>query len=78
MLGVAPRSASWTASTSASRAGRDHADLTVHADRGAAATLRTVADLLDAIGVRRSFSRPRVGDDSSHIEAHFKHLKYAP
>jgi putative transposase len=58
--------------------GIDQADLTIHADRGAAATSKTVADLLGALGVRRSFSRPRVSDDNPHIEAHFKHLKYSP
>ena len=43
--------------------------LIVHADRGAAMTSNTVADMLDTLGVSRSFSRPRVSDDNAFSES---------
>jgi putative transposase len=58
--------------------GIEQSQLIVHADRGTAATSKTVADMLDALGVSRSFSRPRVSDDNAFSEAQFKHLKYSP
>lgn len=42
--------------------GVEPSDLTVHADRGTAATSKKVADMLDTLGISRSFSRPRVSD----------------
>ncbi len=60
------------------REGVEQAQLTIHADRGTAATSKTVADMLDALGVSRSFSRPRVSDDNPYSESLFKHLKYCP
>ena len=60
------------------REGVEQAQLTIHADRGAAATSKTVADMLAALGVRRSFSRPRVSDDNPFSESLFKHAKYSP
>lgn len=58
--------------------GVEPSQLIVHADRGTAATSNTVADMLTALGVSRSFSRPRVSDDNPFSESHFKHLKYSP
>jgi putative transposase len=58
--------------------GIEQSQLIVHADRGAAATSKTVADMLDTLGVSRSFSRPRVSDDNAYSESQFKHLKYSP
>jgi len=58
--------------------GVEPSQLIVHADRGTAATSKTVADMLGALGVSRSFSRPRVSDDNPFIESQFKHLKYSP
>ena len=58
--------------------GVEPSDLTVHADRGTAAASKKVADMLDTLGVSRSFSRPRVSDDNPHSESQFKHLKYSP
>jgi putative transposase len=52
--------------------------LQVHADRGSAMKSDTLAQLLDSLGVTRSFSRPRVSDDNPFIEAQFKTLKYQP
>jgi putative transposase len=52
--------------------------LTVHADRGAAMKSQAVADLLERLGVRRSFNRPRVSNDNPFSEAGFKTLKYRP
>jgi transposase InsO family protein len=52
--------------------------LTLHADRGAPMTARTVAELLVDLGVARSHSRPRVSNDNPYIEASYKTLKYCP
>jgi transposase InsO family protein len=54
------------------------AGLTVHSDRGAAMKSNTLAQLLDTLGVDRSFSRPHVSDDNPFSEAQFKTLKYQP
>lgn len=50
--------------------------LTIHSDRGAQMMSQTLADLYDALGVRRSLSRPRVSNDNPHAEAGFKTMKY--
>lgn len=52
--------------------------LTLHADRGAPMTSRTVVELLAALGVSRSHSRPRCSNDNPYIEANYKTLKYCP
>jgi putative transposase len=41
-------------------------------------TSKTVAQLLEDLGVTRTHSRPHVSDDNPYIEAHFKTLKYCP
>jgi hypothetical protein len=41
-------------------------------------TSKTVAQLLEDLGVARTHSRPHVSDDCPFIEAHFKTLKYCP
>jgi hypothetical protein len=56
--------------------GRDQ--LTLHADLGTSMTSKTVAQLLEDLGVTRTHSRPHVSDDNPYIEAHFKTLKYCP
>lgn len=58
--------------------GIEQSQLTVHADRGTAATSKSVADMLGALGVSRSFSRPRISDDNPYSESLFKHYKYSP
>ncbi len=50
--------------------------LTIHADRGAPMTAKTVAELLVDLGVQKSHSRPHVSDDNPYSEAQFKTVKY--
>ncbi len=52
--------------------------LQVHADRGSSMRSDTLAQLLAALGVSRSFSRPHVSDDNAFSESQFKTLKYQP
>lgn len=52
--------------------------LCIHADRGAAMTSGTVTQLLVGLGVKKSYSRPRVSNDNPYSEAQFKTLKYQP
>jgi putative transposase len=52
--------------------------LTVHADRGTAASSRPVAYLLADLGVTRTHSRPQNSNDNPYSEAQFKTLKYRP
>lgn len=54
------------------------AQLTLHADRGSAMKARTVAELLESLGVDQSHSRPHTPNDNPFSEAQFKTLKYAP
>jgi putative transposase len=50
----------------------------VHADRGTSMTSKSVATLLDDLGVTRSHSRPSVSNDNPYSESLFKTMKYAP
>ncbi len=50
----------------------------VHADRGTEMTAYPVCELLDKLGVARSYSRPRVSNDNPYSESAFKTLKYQP
>ena len=50
----------------------------VHADRGTSMTSKTVAHLLEDLGVTRSHSRPRVSNDNPYSESWFKTAKYSP
>ena len=52
--------------------------LTLHADRGAAMTSKSVALLLSDLGVVKTHSRPHVSNDNPYSEAQFKTLKYRP
>ena len=52
--------------------------LTVHADRGSAATSKTLAQLFVDLALNRSHSRPYVSNDNPFSEAQFKTLKYQP
>jgi putative transposase len=56
--------------------GIEPGDAAVHSDRGPEMTAQLVCDLLDALGVTRSLSRPQVSDDNPYSEAQFKTLKY--
>jgi putative transposase len=51
-------------------------ELTLHADRGAPMTSRTLAVMMEDLGITKSHSRPRVSDDNPYSEAQFKTLKY--
>jgi putative transposase len=50
--------------------------LTIHADRGGPMTGKPVSELLVALGITRSHSRPHVPNDNPYSEAQFKTLKY--
>jgi len=52
--------------------------LIVHQDRGAPMIAHSYRELLEAFGVRRSYSRPRVSNDNPFSESQFKTLKYSP
>jgi putative transposase len=52
--------------------------LTLHADRGAPMTAQVVAQLLDALGVTKTHSRPYTSNDNPFSEAQFKTMKYRP
>jgi len=50
--------------------------LTLHSDRGAPMTSKTVAQLLAELGIDKSHGRPRVSNDNPFSEAFFKTAKY--
>jgi putative transposase len=52
--------------------------LTLHADRGAAMTAKSLAQCLADLGVTQSHSRPYTPDDNPFSEAQFKTMKYRP
>lgn len=60
------------------RYGIEPGRLCVHQDRGAPMTARGFVDLLAALGVNPSHSRPRVSNDNAFSESQFKTLKYQP
>ena len=51
-------------------------ELTLHADRGAVMTSKTLAELLIDLGVAKSHSRPNISDDNPYSESQFKTMKY--
>jgi transposase InsO family protein len=52
--------------------------LVLHADNGAPQKSSTLRVTLDRLGIRCSFSRPRVSDDNPYSEALFRTTKYRP
>jgi putative transposase len=52
--------------------------LTLHSDRGSAMKAKSVADLLERLGVSKSHTRPHTPNDNPFSEAQFKTLKYQP
>jgi len=60
------------------REGVQPQQLTLHADRGAPMTSKTLAELLIDLGVAQSHSRPTISDDNPSSEAQFKTMKYGP
>jgi putative transposase len=63
---------------SCQKQGVEPGQLTLHADRGAAMTAKTTAQLLAELSIAESHSRPRVSNDNPFSESHFKTLKYRP
>jgi len=64
--------------TCGARHGIGRGQLTIHADRGAAMTSKSVALLLADLGITKTHSRPHVSNDNPYSEAQFKTLKYRP
>jgi len=60
------------------RQGVEANQLIIHSDRGSPMKAKTTAQLLAALGITGSFSRPHVSDDNPYSEAQFKTLKYCP
>lgn len=60
------------------RYGIEPGRLIVHQDRGAPMTSHGFADLLDLLGVERSYSRPRVSNDNPWSESLFHTGRYQP
>lgn len=56
----------------------DAGRLTIHSDRGPSMTSHGVAQLLAALGITKSHSRPHVSSDNPFSESQFKTLKYRP
>jgi putative transposase len=56
--------------------GIERDQLTIHADRGTSMRSKLVAQLLAALGVTKSHSRPYTSNDNPYSEAQFKTLKY--
>jgi len=52
--------------------------LTLHSDRGAPMTAKSLSVLLADLGVTPSLARPRIPDDNAFSEAQFKTVKYHP
>jgi putative transposase len=60
------------------REGVQREQLTLHADRGAPMTSKTLSELLIDLGVAQSHSRPTISDDNPYSESQFKTMKYGP
>ena len=58
--------------------GIEPGQLTIHMDRGAPMTAKSMALFLADLGISKSHSRPHVSDDNPFSEAHFKTAKYMP
>lgn len=52
--------------------------LTIHGDRGAPMTSKTLAQLMADLTITKSHSRPQVSDDNPFSESNFKTMKYQP
>ena len=50
----------------------------LHGDNGATMKATTVLAMLHWLGIKPSYSRPRVSDDNAFIEAPFRTAKYRP
>ena len=54
------------------------APLVLHSDNGSPMKAETFLSLLEKLGIKSSFSRPRVSNDNPYSEAMFRTLKYRP
>ena len=52
--------------------------LTIHSDRGAPMTSKTMAQMLSDLVITKSHSRPQVSNDNPFSESQFKTMKYQP
>lgn len=50
----------------------------LHGDNGSTFKATTVLAMLHWLGIKPSYSRPRVSDDNAHVEALFRTAKYRP
>jgi transposase InsO family protein len=50
----------------------------LHGDNGATLKATTVLAMMHWLGLRASYSRPRVSDDNAFVEALFRTAKYRP
>jgi transposase InsO family protein len=50
----------------------------LHGDNGATLKATTVLAMLNWLGIKPSYSRPRVSDDNPFVEALFRTAKYRP
>ncbi|WP_407826383.1 transposase [Spiribacter onubensis] len=60
------------------REGVAHRPIVLHGDNGPAMKAATLTARLDQLGVKPSYSRPRVSDDNPFSEALFRTCKYRP
>ncbi|MDH6580850.1 putative transposase [Kitasatospora sp. MAP5-34] len=58
--------------------GIEEGQLTIHSDRGAIQTAKSVAAMLSDLGVAKSHSRPKISNDNPYSESQYKTLKYRP
>jgi putative transposase len=58
--------------------GVEEGQLTIHGDRGAPMTSKTLAQLMADLTITKSHSRPQVSDDNPFSESQFKTMKYQP
>ena len=50
----------------------------LHSDNGSPMTCYTMKAKLDALGIKPSYSRPRVSNDNAFVESMFRTVKYCP
>lgn len=70
------KTAEWVIREAAENHGVKPDELTLHADRGSPMISRTLAVMMEDLGITKSHSRPRVSNDNPYSEAGFKTLKY--
>ena len=68
----------WCARTALAEGIHDGAKPVLHGDNGATLKATTVLAMLYWLGVKPSYSRPRVSDDNAFVESLFRTAKYRP